>query len=627
MRRLYARFVLAGCLVVAATVCTGLWAGVTFASLSAAAAEALGEGREKIDLTAELAAALEREDDALLLALSGGPGAEQDLADARRRVDRGLGRLADAPAADELRDDLGRYRAAGAGLLRQAGRPDVLACYHRQVNPLLRRAVADCARLREAAIDSLGVAGARARDQARRATWIVAVLSLAAVAAASAVSVWLTRSVVRPVRELTDGVEALRLGDFGRRVAPAPIDELGRLADGVNRLAETLAEYRASSLGELLAAKATLEATLDALPDAVLVVAPDGTLAALNPPARSFLAAKGAAAAGRLRDLPLPPEHLAAVESALAGRASTPPRADFGSALAADLDGRPRRFLLSAVPVPGLAPRGCGAVLVLDDVTDFARLDELRSELIGVASHELKTPLTTLRMNLRLLGEGADELSARQREMVEAALGGCEELAGTIEELLDVARIEAGQLRLDLAPVDLERVLEQALRPLRVRFEDAGVAVRVARDGRPALARGDAARLRAVLTNLLTNALKYSPPGGTVTVRLSSGPNAGPRGDAAVQIAVADQGPGVPAEYRERVFEKFFRVEHHLGRGADGQRGTGIGLYLCREIVKAHGGSIRCEAGEDGVGARVAFVLPADAAEGARAQPAGPLTH
>jgi NtrC-family two-component system sensor histidine kinase KinB len=426
------------------------------------------------------------------------------------------------------------------------------------------------------------------------------------------VAVWLARSVLRPVHALTESVEAVRQGDFGHRVPPASTDELGRLAAGFNRMAETLGEYRASSLGELLTAKMTLEATLNALPDAVLVVAPDGTLAALNPPARAVLEALRVPGAERLQELPLRPEHRDAVDAALAGRPSVPTRTDFGLALTAVLDGRPRRFLLRAVPIPEFAPRQFGAVVVLDDVTEFARLDELRGELIGMASHELKTPLTSLQLNLLLLGEEAAGLTPGQRELLDAALRGCGELGGTINELLDVTRVEAGQLRLDLAPVDLGAILDQVLRGLRPRFDDARVHLRVERTVECDVVRGDAARLGNVLTNLLTNALKYSPEGGTVTVRISSGQNAGGAGPAPLQVAVTDEGPGVPAEFRERVFEKFFRVEHHLGSGPKCVRGTGIGLYLCREIVKAHGGSLRCEPGDDGRGTTFAFLLPAD---------------
>jgi NtrC-family two-component system sensor histidine kinase KinB len=621
-RRLRTRFILAGCLVVATTVGSGLWSAATFARLSTAADDALRNSRQLIDGAASLAGSLEREDDALLLAL--GPDrdrARRDLDAERRRGDELLAQLAalleaeGGPGADrarELREAMDRYRRAGSELVAAGVGPAAVARYHREVNPLLRQAVAACDRVHEESVRSLQQAGVRARDEAARATWVVGILSVAAVVLATAVSAWLARSVVGPVRALTESVEAVRLGDFDRRVTPSSADELGRLADGFNRMAETLGEYRRSSLGELLAAKFTLEATLDALPDAVLVVAPDGALAALNPTARAVLAAKGVPGASHLGELPLSPEHRAAVEDALAGRPSGAVRPDFSQALTAVLDGRPRRFLLKAVPIPEFEPRRFGAAVVLEDVTEFARLDELRGELIGMASHELKTPLTSLQLNLLLLEEGAAGLAPEQCELLDAALHGCKDLGRTIDELLDVTRVEAGQLRLELSAVDLDAVLDQALRALRPRIDDAHVRVKVERDGERLVVRGDAGRLANVLTNLLTNAVKYSPPGGTVTVRLSSGQNDEGDGPATVQVAVTDQGPGVPAEFRERVFDKFFRVEHHRPDGARRVRGTGIGLYLCREIVKAHGGSIRCEPGDGGAGTRVAFTLPAD---------------
>jgi NtrC-family two-component system sensor histidine kinase KinB len=624
MHHLQTRFILAGCLLVATTVGTSAWSAFTFARLSAAAAEALRESEEKIDLTAALAGSLEREDDALLLAVGGAvERAQQNLTAERRRGDAFFEQLLtvlkedaeERSAAQALRSEMNAYRTAGSELVaavaERPGRPDALERYHKQVNPLLRQAVLACGKIREESFRTMRQAGVRARDEAGRAIWVVVGLSLAAIGLATVVSFWLARSVLRPVHELTESVEGVRQGDFDRRVSLATTDELGRLAAGFNRMAETLAEYRRSSLGELLVAKTTLEATLNALPDAVLVIDPDGALAALNPLARAVLEAKRASGVERLQDLPLPPEHREAVEAALAGRPSVPPRTDFARTLTALLNGQPHRFQLRAVPIPEFAPHHHGAVIVLDDVTEFARLDELRSELIGVASHELKTPLTTLRMNLLLLGEEAGGLTPRQREMLESALFGCEELGSTIDELLDVTRIEAGQLRLDLAPVDLTAILAGVVRSLQPRFDDAQVQVQVIHERESAVVRGDAARLGTVLTNLLTNALKYSPPGGTVSVRLASGQNAGATDAKMLRVAVTDQGPGVPAEFRERVFEKFFRVEHQRSGGLNGVRGTGIGLYLCREIIKAHGGSIHCEAGE-GTGARFAFQLPAD---------------
>jgi two-component system, NtrC family, sensor histidine kinase KinB len=473
--------------------------------------------------------------------------------------------------------------------------------------------VTACGELREVNFRSMQQAGISARDEARRGTRFVTGMAVAAVIAAMIVAIWLARSVLTPVTELTVSVEAIRQGDFDRRVKHAADDELGRLAAGFNRMAEALAEYRRSSLGELLASKRTLEATLNALPEAVMVIAPDGTLAALNTPAHAILRLKQAAQASRLADLPLTEEHRLVVTEALAGRPACP-RPDFEDTFNIALHGRTKRFLLTAVPIPEFSREETGAVIVLNDVTEFARLDELRSELIAVASHELKSPLTALRMNLLMLGENSVELTPRHQQLLAAAVQGCEELAGTIEELLDMTRIEAGQLRLNLAPVNLEAVLATTGRGLQPRFDDAGVRLQLVRDGAPVVVLGDGARLGSVLANLLTNALKYSPAGGAVTVRLAHGHVSSAHGVANVgqfvEMTVADQGPGVPAEFRERIFEKFFRVEHHHpAQRSNGVHGTGIGLYLCREIVKGHGGSIVCGPG-DGGGTRITIHLP-----------------
>ncbi len=619
-KRLQTRFILAGALLVLTTVGSSLWSAWTFARLSEVVDDTLRDSQTAIDLTAALAGSLEREDDALLLAVSGNVDvARKQLASEKQRGEEQYQQLLSAikdeeieerSLARQLRQEMEDYRKAGSDLMATANEPDALKRYHERVNPLLRQAVATCAKIREANFKEMQQAGIQARDEARKATWVVVSVSVAAVFLASVVALWLARSILLPVRDLTASVEALRQGDFDRRVQTASIDELGQLAAGFNRMAESLAEYRRSSLGELLAAKTTLEATLNALPDAVFVIAPDGRLVAVNPPGKAVLEAKRAAGATRLQELPFLPEHRESVDVALAGHRSNGARTDFSQTLPVMLAGQPHKLLVEAVPIPEFLPQRTGAVVVLDDVTEFARLDELRSELIGVASHELKTPLTTLCMNLLLLGEKADNLTPRQREILAAAVAGCEELGGTIDELLDVTRIEAGQLRLNLAPVDVYGVLDKALRPLRPRFEDARVRVQIERGCVPAVVRGDAERLAIVFSNLLTNALKYAPVGSTVTVGVLSRQNAVPGSGPMLQIAVTDAGPGIPGEYRERVFEKFFRVEHHLGQEHTGVRGTGIGLYLCREVIKAHGGAIICEPGDDGIGTRIAISLP-----------------
>jgi two-component system, NtrC family, sensor histidine kinase KinB len=611
------------------------------------------EYQEIIDLSAKLGNALEREDDALLLALTGKvQDARSEVSQQRQDFDQAyarlLSRLSDLKqkeAAQALREHANAYRAAGDALLAGAEKPSTRELYHQQVNPALRNAVGDCARIRELNFQSMqqvGVAnefyhqqvnpalrravgdcarirelnfqsmqqvGVEARNETKRSMAIVGGIALVALGLTTLVMVRLAQGILRPVYELTRSVEAIRRDDFKCRVGVDSEDELGQLAQGFNRMAETLGDYRESSLGELLLAKATLEATLAALPDAVIVVDPDEQIVSKNPLAVQVLQAMGGKEAARVEDLPLSSTVLREVKETLRQGRASGVRPDLGQALSVSLNGRPRKMLVTVVPIPEYLPRRAGAAIVLADVTEFARLDELRGEVVAVASHELKTPLTSLQMNLLMLQEKADNLTARQREILTAAVAGGEELAATIDELLDLTRIEAGQLQLAKQRVDLDALVEQVSRTFRPRYQDAEVALRVVREAPTAIVQGDPARLRIVLVNLLTNALKYTPRGGEVTLRLASRQNAGAGSKSRLQITVTDTGPGIPPELREHVFEKFYRVEDHRPDGPKGVRGTGIGLYLCREIIEAHGGSITCETGENERGTRIALTL------------------
>jgi NtrC-family two-component system sensor histidine kinase KinB len=626
IRHLQTRFILAGVLLVMTTILSGIWSAWTFARLTTVAGKTLEVSQRTVDLTAILSDALEREDDALLLAVSGNREQAQEKLQAERQrfaqsyasLLRTLDRADEKQAASALQRHTSDYRAAGDTLLSRTGQRDAMAVYYHRVNPALRKAVADCASIRESNFRSMQLGAIGARDEARRATILVAAISAIALIISTLVALALARSVLHPIQELSNTVEALRAGDFGRRARIPATDELGGLTVGFNRMAEALAEFRRVNLGEVLRAKETLEATLRALPDAVLVIDPDGSIVAANPLARSVLKATGVENAQRIAELPLPSASLWAVDAALHGERGNETRAEFSRALSVSLDGRRCKFMFTVIPIPEFSKERFGAVAILYDVTDFARLDELRTEVVGVASHELKTPLTTLRMNLMLLAEQADNLTARQHEILDTAMLGCQQLADTIDELLDLTLMEAGQLRLAQETVDLRAIIERAVASLRQRYEDAAVRLQLPHEAEQALVRGDPARLGMVFTNLLSNALKYTPKAGAVSIAIVAERNVTNGHIGRVHIAVMDTGPGIPQEFRERVFDKFFRVEPHLEATQGGTWGSGIGLYLCRQIVEAHGGKITCEAGEKGMGTWIVVDLPAAAPPGDR---------
>jgi NtrC-family two-component system sensor histidine kinase KinB len=619
------RFLLMGAVLVLTTAASALWSAFAFARLSRVVGETLSDSEQTTAATAAVTNALEREDDALLLSLSGDARAERDLEVGRAAVDAAFARLdtllttpVEHTMATALRRDIHAYQVDGDSLVAVARQPEALDRYHRRVNPLLRRAVAAAEHIRDQHFRSTQEAAIWARDEARRATGIVTGIAFAALVLSVIVSFHLARVVIWPLRELTRSVDAIRHGDFEHRMRPRSDDELGRLADGYNRMAEHLAEFRRSNLGEVLRAKETLEATLAALPDAVIVIDPEGRVSAANKVASEILEAAGTMAPSLVDDLPLPPGAIDAVQAALAGDRRRETGIDLGKAIPVALGGDARRLLPRVVPVTGFSAGRHGAVLVLYDVTELVRLDEMRVELVAVASHELRTPLTTLRMTLLMLGEGARGLTPRHQDLLATALVGVDQLATTVDEFLDLTRIEAGQLRLAWDRVDVAMILGPALGAVRPHCAEAGVELEaISGEETPTTLWGDAARLGVVVSNILTNALKYTPTGGKITVRVVSVQNAGPAGRATLQITVTDTGPGIPAEYRERIFEKFFRVEHHRPAAGEGARGAGIGLYLSRQIIEAHGGTIRCEPGDDGRGTTIAMALPIERPEGA----------
>lgn len=609
------RFVIAGALLVAVTAASSAWSAWAFREVSRSVDATLHDSEQTTTATVALATALEREDDALLLTLTDGTRGKKALEadrsaveDAFVRLDALLTEPDERPISSSLKHDVDAYHQAGDDLVAHAHDTEARLRYHELVNPLLRKAVASAAHIRDDHFRSAQRVATWARDRAVRSTEILTAVTCAALVVSLLIALSLARTIVLPIRALTDIVDAMRRGDFERRVPSRRADELGRLADGFNRMAEDLAAFRRANVGEVIRAKETLEATLAALPDAVVVVAPDGSIASTNPRARSVMRASAQNPAGTLKDLPVPEHAKASLEGVLRGE---PPPAvpvvDLSQAITVTVEGRSRKFLPRVVPIEGLPDGRRGAVLVLSDLTELVRLDEMRMELVAVASHELRTPLTTLRMTLLMLQERAARLDERAQELVRTALLGIDQLAAIVDEFLDLTRIEAGQLRLNWDLVDLDAVVQREASMVQDACDEGGVTLVVdSATSAATTVRGDAARLHVVLANILANALKYTRAGGRIVMHAEAK-------QGSVSIAIEDSGPGVPPEFRERIFEKFFRVEHHR-EGDAGVHGSGIGLYIAREIVEAHGGALRYEEGGEG-GARFVVTLRASPPE------------
>jgi len=620
--RLRLRFVAAAGLLVLTTVVASVWTYLALMRLSGIVSETVRQGESVTAVTSRLAGALEREDDAVLLILAADQRGNQVLVTERAVVNGAMADLFAVLGDDDEREfgrplqaELRAYREAADAVIRAAPERDALLQYHERANPLLRGAVAVTTRIRDRHVELARTAVAGARDEASAARRAVLAITLVALAIAVAVTWHLTRTVIGPVRRLTRGANAIRRGDFSERIDVRSQDELGELAATFNQMAEDLAEVRRTNVGEVVRAKNTLEATLEALPDAVVLLDPDGRIQSMNRAAVETVASAGIRSARSLDDLRLEGLDRAAVKQAIGGGAGSLGSADLTRTIRVEQNGTVRRLLPRVVPVAAPGPPCPGAILLLYDVTDFVRFDELRSELVAVASHELQTPLTTLRMTLLMLRESAASLPERPRELVATALIGVEQLHEIVHEFLDLARIEAGELRLTMEPIHLSAVVAEVLARVdaQATAKDIVIHTDVERD-LPSV-QADPLRLRAVFDNVLSNALKYTPATGSISVTAQCIEHAA-AGAEVVAVSVSDTGPGIPAAFRSRIFDKFFRLEHHDAAAGSRTRGAGIGLYMCRQIVELHGGQIACTSGGDGSGTTITIQLPASPAAG-----------
>lgn len=409
---------------------------------------------------------------------------------------------------------------------------------------------------------------------------------------------WLQRTILEPIQAVTDAATAIGGGQLHLMVPEQSRDEIGRLAGAFNAMTRKLRAYRQSDTESLLRARQTGQATIDSFPDPVVVIDMLGRVEVANPTAQRLLGVRPPRD-GEPLVLWTPPESLRqSVDDALRQQRDVVKEA-FDQVVSFRLDGEDRVYLPQVRPIRSPEGELLGAAVVLNDVTRFRLLDRLKSDWVATVSHELKTPLTSVRLAVHvLLEEVVGPLEPKQVELLVEARDSTERLLKLIEHLLSLARLEDGREQLDLRPTDPTTLLRAAADDAASRADDKRVEIAVEdATGLPAVD-VDAVRLGRALNNLLDNAITYTEPGGKVTL------SATPGDDGRVRLAVSDTGIGIPPEHLPHVFDRFFRVP-----GRDETPGTGLGLAIVREIVAAHHGDIAC-ASEPGRGTTFHITLP-----------------
>jgi NtrC-family two-component system sensor histidine kinase KinB len=504
----------------------------------------------------------------------------------------------EADATHRLREAWRRYRASYDEFIVLKATSESRERYFSSLAPAFLEAKAAAAAILDLNQDAM----VRKSDSLRRQSESVNTLMVASVLAAFVVGLFasasLTHRALRPVSVLSQAVRRVGQGDMEARAVVEGRDEIAQLSRDFNTMAERLRQYRQSSLGELLQAQAASQAAIDSLPDPVMVFGAGGALLNVNQAAESVLRLSleaGGAALGRAS--PETREVLERVRAhVLGGKGGYQPRGYEEAVRVAAHEGD-RWLLPRGSPVYGESGEVVGATVILQDVTRLRRFDELKNDLVATVAHEFRTPLTSLRMAIHLCAEGVvGPVTEKQADLLFAAREDCERLQGIVDDLLDLSRIQAGRLTLNLQQVSTAALVEQALGVHRRAAEERSVRLEreVAPEAEQVEVDGD--RVELVISNLVGNGVRHTPAQGEVRVRVT-------RAGAQVRFEVKDTGEGIAPEQQARIFEKFYRAPGAPAGGA------GLGLSIARDIVQAHGGEIGVVSAP-GQGSTFWFTLP-----------------
>jgi signal transduction histidine kinase len=426
---------------------------------------------------------------------------------------------------------------------------------------------------------------AQARDAAQRALWLTGgVVLLVGIALA-----WLlARSLTRPLASLTAVAEDFGRGDYDRAVDVHGADEIGVLA----REFEAMRQRIASTTTALRNERDVLGAVLESTEDGIILVDWNGAPIVANGRWVELAGGNGLVALAELSRVGGAGKTFAETTRAWLGDRDRVGGADFEQFTPY------RRFRCYSAPVRPREGAALGRIIVLRDVTRESEAERMRGALVATVSHELRSPLTAITgyTDTLLSGELWDD--GTTREFLDIVSQSARKLGSLVDNLLDAAKMEAGVLSVEREPLRLERLARQVVAQ-RLPLVPGHKLHVDAEDDLP-LVEADPLRVEQVIGNLVDNAIKYSPEGGSILVHVFSNT------EGAVALSVSDQGIGIAPSHIEQLFQRFYRVDSSLARTT---KGVGLGLFICKGIVEAHGGRIEVTS-EPGVGSTFTFTLP-----------------
>lgn len=487
----------------------------------------------------------------------------------------------------------------------QPPHPLTLTTYQETILPVFNRVKAACLKLRDMNEKSMYSVSAKAGQVAKRAIWSTICVALIASIAALIFNLIFAEKLVLPLRRFVDAAKKISAGEYSVQLSVETTDELGQLAVEFNRMTAQLRRYHIMNVDRIVTEKNKADAILASIEDGLVVFDMELKVTGINPAGRRILNVDFSEQDVLYCEQILRAGNVCKIIAETAGAGKQPDVPDDQRITSFQWEGRTRQYLFSATPIGQRDQKISGVVLLLKDITQLREVERLKSEFVMAASHELRTPLTSLGMGIDLLLEHAVQfLPDKEKGLLEAAHDEVHRMKTMVHNLLDLSKIEAGRIDLEFESIPVATLFEHARNTLKGQVSMKHINLRIDNTEDLPLVRADANKIVWVLSNLVSNALRYVDPGGYIRLTAKGmGAN--------IHISVEDDGSGIPPEHQSRIFQKFVQLDRHeSGR-------TGLGLAISKEIVRAHGGTIWVDS-SPGEGSTFTFTIPVCAGESQR---------
>ncbi len=418
----------------------------------------------------------------------------------------------------------------------------------------------------------------------------------AALVLAGGIFWFLSRRLSQTLAEVIAVARAIGDGDYRRRLHLSPGGDLTALAEAINHMARSIEAHIATITDQ----KTQLQAILDSMREGVMVLDASGKVRVVNPALGRIAPVSGELLGRRPIEVAPSPELQMACDRLLDSREQPPSPAFPASPASIEMELGPGRFYEVSLVRLDRGLREPGAVLVFHDVSETRRLAKVRRDFAANVTHELRTPLTSVKGYAETLLAAAPELAPEKRRFLEVILKNANHMSKMVEDILNLARLEEGPAA---APTeaDVAAALAEAVRECESLAAAKNLHLENRLPEEPLFVRCDAGQLSQVWRNLLENAVRFGPAGSKILLTAAAEAEI-------VTLGVLDQGPGIPPEERQRVFERFYRVERHRSKTPGS---TGLGLAIVKHIVERHNGRVWVDRGRgEMTGAAFYFTLP-----------------